>query len=51
MWYKLYLRIWAHVSMCNAYMAQERGDYLAKAEYENEANRYRSELHRLEILG
>lgn len=50
MFYKLYLRIWAHISLVNAYLAQERGDYLAKAEYENESIRYKSELRRLEIL-
>jgi hypothetical protein len=50
MWYRLYLRVWAHINMVNAYLAQERGEYLLKAEYENEAIRYRSELRRLEIL-
>ena len=50
MLHKLHLRIWAHINMVNAYLAQERGDYLLKAEYENEAIRYRSELRRLEIL-
>jgi len=47
---KLYLRFWAHVQMVNAYLAQERGDHVAKAEYENDAMRYQSELQRLEIL-
>ena len=50
MWNKLYLRLWAHIQMVNAYLAQERGDYLAKAEFENEARRYTSELRRQEIL-
>jgi hypothetical protein len=36
--------------MVHAYLAFHRGDKLLAAEYENDAMRYESELHRLEIL-
>lgn len=47
---KLHLRIWFKISCVHAYLAYHRGDMVLCAEYENEANRYESELQRLEII-
>ena len=50
MLHKLHLRIWFSINMMNAYLAYHRGEMVLCAEYENEANRYESELQRLEVL-
>lgn len=47
---KLHLRIWFSINMMYAYLAYHRGEMVLCAEYENEANRYESELQRLEVL-
>ena len=47
---KIHCLFWFKINMVHAYLAFHRGDKLLAAEYENDAMRYESELHRLEIL-
>jgi hypothetical protein len=46
---KLHCHFWFRINMVHAYLAYHRGDKIACAEYENEANRYESELIRMEV--
>jgi hypothetical protein len=47
---KLHCIFWFKMNMIHAYLAWHRGERILAAEYENEAMRYESELHRMEIL-
>lgn len=47
---KLHCHFWFRIQMVNAYLAYQRGDRILSAEYENDARRYESELHRMEVL-
>lgn len=47
---KVYLNIMFRIQMVEAYLAFHRGEYIAAAEYENQARQYESEMQRLEVL-
>jgi len=46
----IYLHVMYRIQMVNAYLSYHQGNMLACAEFENDANRYASELQRREIL-
>jgi hypothetical protein len=47
---RIHLTLWFKYFMVQAYLAYHRGEMVLCAEYENEANRYESELQRLTFL-